>query len=103
MTALPAPSSPDDVPAGRRRWARRLSGAVTAVLHLAVLWPYSASGLVAPGWAVVGLLALWLALAGVAVVVHRRWGLLAALVPPLALGLWVGALVLGEAVLGWTA
>ncbi|HWG94818.1 MAG TPA: hypothetical protein VNU66_11385 [Mycobacteriales bacterium] len=82
---------------------RRAGLVLTGVLHLAVLWPYSASGLLAPGWAVVALLLLWAALGAAAVVVHRRWGVLSALVPLAALGLWFGALVLGEQLLGWTA
>ena len=32
---------------------------LTALLHLLVVWPYSASGLVAPGWAVLALLVVW--------------------------------------------
>ena len=68
-----------------------------------VLWPYSASGLVAPGWAVLALLGLWVLLGWAAYVVHRRWGAVAALVPLVAMGLWVGVLVLGERLLGWTA
>jgi hypothetical protein len=81
---------------------RRSTLVLTAVLHVLVLWPYSASGLVAPGWAVLALLALWGLLGWAAYAVHRRWGAVAALVPLLALALWVGALVLGEQVLGWT-
>lgn len=82
---------------------RRATLVLTVVLHLLVLWPYAASGLVAPGWAVPALLVLWALLGWLAWAVHRRWGAVAALVPLLALGLWVGVLVLGEQVLGWTA
>lgn len=73
------------------------------MLHLVVLWPYSASGLVAPGWAVLALLAVWALLGWAVAAVHRRWGAVSALVPLLAMGVWVGALVLGEQALGWTA
>ena len=45
-----------------RRSPRRSTLVVTAVLHLLVLWPYSASGLLAPGWAVLALRVLWLVL-----------------------------------------
>ena len=76
---------------------------LTALLHLLVVWPYSASGLVAPGWAVLALLVVWALLGWAAYTVHRRRGAVAALVPLLAMGLWVGVLVLGEQVLGWTA
>ncbi len=82
---------------------RRATLVVTAVLHLLVLWPYSASGLLAPGWAVLALLVLWGLLGWLAWAVHRRWGGVSALVPLLAMGLWVGVLVLGEQMLGWTA
>ena len=82
---------------------RRSTLVLTALLHLFVLWPYAASGLVAPGWAVLVLLGVWVLLGWLAHLVHRRWGALAALVPLLALGLWVGVLLLGEQVLGWTA
>jgi uncharacterized membrane protein len=82
---------------------RRSTLVLTAVLHVLVLWPYSASGLVAPGWAVLALLGLWAGLGWAAYVVHRRWGAVAALVPLLAMVLWTGVLVLGEQVLGWTA
>jgi hypothetical protein len=90
--------------AGRapRRTTTRLTGLLTAVLHLAVLWPYAASGLLAPGWAVGGLLLLWAVLAVVAVGIHRRWGAVSALVPLLAIGLWFAVLTLGERLLGWT-
>jgi hypothetical protein len=94
-------TSTTDRPA--RRAPRRAGLVLTGALHLLVLWPYSASGLLAPGWAVLGLLVLWVALAGAAVAVHRRWGVVSALVPLAALGLWVGALTAGEQLLGWTA
>lgn len=82
---------------------RRSTLVLTAVLHLATLPLYLASGLAAPGWAVLALLALWALLGWAAYLVHRRWGALSALVPLLALGLWFGVLTLGEQVLGWTA
>ncbi|CAA9393292.1 MAG: hypothetical protein AVDCRST_MAG35-514 [uncultured Quadrisphaera sp.] len=74
---------------------------LTALLHLLVLWPYTASGLLAPGWAVAVLLVVWALLGALAVVVHRRHGAVSALVPLLALGVWFAALSLGEAALGW--
>ena len=70
------------------RTARRHHGVawwVTAVLTaagmLVALWLYSASGLLAPLWAVVALLALWAVLVVVAVRVHRRRGAWSLLVP----------------------
>jgi hypothetical protein len=81
---------------------RRSTAVLAVVLHLLVLWPYAASGLLAPGWAVAALLALWVTLAAVVLVVHRRYGAVAALVPLAALALWFGALTAGDLWLGWT-
>ena len=81
------------------RWSLRAA----ALLHLTVLPVHAASGLLAPGWAVLSLLALWAVLGGVLVVVHRRVGALALLVPAVALGLWFALVSLGEQLLGWTA
>lgn len=82
---------------------RRSTLLLTGVLHLTTLPSYAASGLLAPGWAVLGLLALWVVLAAAAWAVHRRWGAVSALLPLLAMALWFGTLTLGEQVLGWTA
>ena len=81
---------------------RRSTLWLTGALHVVALWPYTVSGLVAPGWAVLSLLVLWAVLGVVAVLVHRRWGALSALVPLVAVGLWFLALTLGEQLLGWT-
>ena len=81
---------------------RRSTLWLTGVLHLVALPPYLSSGVVAPGWAVLSLLVLWAVLGVVAVLVHRRWGALSALVPLVAVGLWFLALTLGEQLLGWT-
>ena len=69
---------------------------------LVALWLYSASGLLAPLWAVVALLVLWAALVVVAVRVHRRRGAWSLLVPVVAVALWFAVVTLGEALLGWT-
>ncbi|MEU8244673.1 hypothetical protein [Nonomuraea sp. NPDC048916] len=71
--------------------------------HLCTLPFYLSSGLAAPLWAIVVLLALWLALLGVsilAVQARSPWGLL---VPAVAVGAWLGGVSAGEAFLGWTA
>ena len=75
---------------------------LAAVLHLAVLPFYAASGLFAPGWAVAALLVLWALLAGVLVVVGRRRGAPALLVPLSAVVLWFLLVTAGEQLLGWT-
>ncbi|MEJ5867391.1 hypothetical protein WDV85_06480 [Pseudokineococcus sp. 5B2Z-1] len=82
--------------------ASRLTGALTAVLHLVALWLYASSGLLAPLWAVVALLVLWGVLAVVAVLVHRHHGAWSLLVPVAAVAVWFGALTAGEQLLGWT-
>ena len=81
---------------------RRSTLVLALLLHLAALWPYSASGLLAPGWAVVALLVLWALLGALTVAVHRRWGAVAAVVPLVAVVLWFVLLTLGEQQLGWT-
>jgi hypothetical protein len=86
-----------------RRPPRTSTLVLTAVLHLPVLFLFVVSGLVAPGWAVLALLALWVLLGWAAYRVHRRWGAVSALVPLLAVVLWVGLMTAGEQLLGWTA
>ena len=73
------------------------------VLQLATLLPYAASGLLAPPYAVVVLLALWVGLTVLAAVVLRRRGAAALLVPLLTLAVWAAVLTAGDLVLGWTA
>ena len=85
-----------------RRTPRRSTLVLALVLHLVALWPYTVSGLVAPGWAVLSMLGLWALLGLVTVAVHRRWGAVATVVPPLAVALWFALLTLGEQQLGWT-
>lgn len=65
---------------------------------------YLAAGLMAPLWAVVVLVAIWLGLFALAIVlIVRRRPLLILPVPVAALGLWWLVLTLGERFLGWTA
>ena len=92
------------VEAGSRTSRRRLLWLVlAAVLHLVVLPFYVSSGLVAPAWAVVSLLLLWVLLAAALVHLGRRRGAPALLVPPVALALWFLLVTAGEQLLGWTA
>ena len=64
---------------------------------------YAASGLLAPWYGVVGLLLVWLVL----FVTACRWWTprprLTLLLPLVAVVVWFGVLVLGEALLNWTA
>lgn len=84
--------------------ARRRPEWLALVLHLIVaVFPYSASGLLAPMSGLVALAIIWLALAAVL----WRWRptnpWLALLVPAGAIAAWFVVLSLGDALLGWTA
>ncbi|WP_228639287.1 hypothetical protein [Microtetraspora sp. AC03309] len=83
--------------------AGRLASWLGLAGHLCALPFYLASGLVAPLWAIIALLVVWLGLLGVCVGAIRArsaWGLA---VPVSAVGIWLGAVSAGEAFLGWTA
>ena len=95
MTAEPAPTAA--APPGR--WSLVLAG----LLHLVALLPYAFSGLVAPTYGVFGLLVVWVLFGVFLVFVHRRYGALAALVPPVAVLTWIALLALGGTLLGWQA
>ena len=85
-------------------WTLRTLGAVVALLGLALLAPFFlASGLMAPGWAVVLLVGVWVGFVVVAALRFRRrpWWLV--LLPVGAALVWFGAMSAGEAWLGWTA
>jgi hypothetical protein len=81
----------------------RWSLVVAGLLHLAALWLYWLSVLVAPFWATVALLVLWLVLTVVLVRVHSRYGAVALAVPLAAVALWFAVVSAGSALLGWTA
>ena len=84
---------------------RRVSpwGFVGVAGMVAMFFPYAASGLVAPYWAVGVLLVVWLAL----MVVTCRWFMphprRTLLMAPLALAIWLGAISLGGLLLDWSA
>ena len=87
-----------------RKLNLRQSGPWIGIVGMvAVLWLYGASGLVAPTWAVVALVALWL----VQFVLACRWfsrrPYVVLVMPVVALALWFGAIMAGGAFLGWTA
>lgn len=76
-----------------------------ALAALVAMAPFFlASGLVAPIWASLLLIVLWLALIGTGIVLlSRRRPLWVLPLPLLAALLWFGALTLGERLLGWSA
>jgi hypothetical protein len=71
--------------------------------HLATLVWYMASGLVAPGWAVIVLLVIWLGLLALGIYLLRTRPAWVLAVPVLAAAIWFAAISAGEAWLGWTA
>ena len=76
--------------------------ALACVLHLAAGFFYISSGLVAPLWGVLLLLAIWLVLA-VYLARIRRTGPKTLLVPVAAAAIWFLVLWIGQSLLGWTA
>jgi hypothetical protein len=78
-----------------------LAGLAGAV-HLVVGFFYLVSGLVAPGYAVIGLLVWWFVLAYVLVrlAIARSWWTPA--IPVVAIVTWFAVLTAGERMLGWT-
>lgn len=76
---------------------------VVLAAMVAVLPFYLASGLVAPLWAVVGLLLCWAALAYLVVRWRRSHPFGVLVLPVVAIGWWFLVISAGEAWLGWTA
>jgi hypothetical protein len=87
--------------------ARRVSGAVAGVtlvvLHAVVGSITLTLGVVAPGWAVAALLLAWAAIGVTAWRWRARRPIVAMLAPFVAAALDIGAVALGEALLGWRA
>jgi hypothetical protein len=85
----------------------RLPGYIAAGLAMAVLAVvgvfYLSSGLMAPLWAVIGLMVFWGALVVLGVLWFRRHPLRVVALPVIAVLVWFGVLTLGERLLGWTA
>jgi hypothetical protein len=89
----PAPASL----AARIAWFIGLAG------HLAVLIWYLASGLVAPLWAVIGLLVIWAVLLVVGLRLWRTRPAWMLAVPVAAVVIWFAVISAGDAFLNWTA
>ena len=76
---------------------------LAVALHLAIGFFYVAAGLIAPGWAVLTLWTVWLALLVALVLLWRRRPPVALAVPVLAAAVFFGSITAGEQLLGWTA
>ena len=74
-----------------------------AMVAMLVLAPFFLSaGLMAPLWAVVGLVVVWLILFVLGCVWFRRRPLWTLPIPVVAAAIWFGTMSAGEAWLGWT-
>jgi hypothetical protein len=82
---------------------RIVAAVVAALSHLVVGVLYISSGLVAPLWAVVFLLAVWAGFAVALGLLARRRTYWVLAVPVLALVVWATVVGFGGAWLGWTA
>ena len=84
---------------------RRVAGVVGLVLHgLTAVFPYAASGLLAPLYGYVVVYLLWTALLWLGLRWFRsRREPLVLLVPVLSLAGWAAVMSFGDFVLGWTA
>jgi hypothetical protein len=103
-----ATAAPSSAPAGGTVDARPRSavaaGVLAGLLHLGIgVFPLSASGLLAPLWAIVVIYLGWLVAAGLLWRIWQRHPLISLLVPPTTLALWAGWITVGDVLLGWTA
>lgn len=92
--------SPGAPVARRSAWALAV-GWLGLVAHAAVGWLYLASGLVAPGYGVLLLWALWVILLVIAIRLLRARPVWTPVIPATAAGLWLLVMYLGEVLLGW--
>jgi hypothetical protein len=82
----------------------RRSGSFIGVGGLAVMaFPYFLSGLLAPLWAVLVLVGIWLVYVALACEWFRTRPLWVLLLPASLAVIWLAAMYGGEAFLGWTA
>lgn len=78
-------------------------GFIGIAAHIVVGYFYLIAGLVTPLPWLIGFWILWAALLGVALSMLRRHTLWIPVVPLLALGILIGGVAFGGAVLGWSA
>lgn len=83
-------------------WQRAL-GLLGLAAHLVVGYFYLVAGLVTPAPWLIGFFLLWVVLLIVGISLMRQHPLRVLFVPVVALGLLVGGVSLGGALLGWTA
>lgn len=76
---------------------------VGVVLFAATGLPYVTAGLVAPGWAVLVLLAIWMVLLVVLIRSWRERPWMVFTLPFIAAVIWVAVIQAGDTFLGWTA
>ena len=75
---------------------------IACALHLIAGFFYISSGLIAPPWAVVALMATWFGLA-LMLARMKQAGARALMIPVAAAVIWFVVLGLGDRFLGWTA
>lgn len=92
----------DDLQHDGRRLAGMIGFAFGVLLHVIVGVFVFSSGLIAPSWAVVVLVALWLVGASL-LWSWRRAPVRALLVPVVMAAIWWAAIMAGDLWLGWTA
>lgn len=81
-----------------------VAGWAGIVVHgLLGVFPYGASGLLAPPWAVFTVAVAWLGFLVAAVYLRKRRPWLVAATPIASLAFWFAFLTFGDLVLGWTA
>jgi G:T-mismatch repair DNA endonuclease (very short patch repair protein) len=90
------------MPPDARRAVVRVLGVVALVALVALAPFFFASGLMAPGWAVVVFVAVWLALLVAGCVWVQRHPARVIPLPVIAAAFWFGGMSAGEAWLGWT-
>lgn len=96
------PREPGSFDDDGHRIASAIGVAFGGLLHLVVGAFVLPSGLVAPAWAWLGLVALWVA-GALLLWVWRRSPVRALLVPVAMAAIWWAALTAGDVWLGWTA
>ena len=96
------PPAPESFHRDGHRLARLVGLVFGALMHLIVGAFVLPSGVVAPGWAWIGLVTLWVVGAGL-LWTWRRSPVRTLLVPVVMAAIWWATLTAGDVWLGWTA